>query len=75
MGISGHILGDRKLRQLNAHFPGYTFNRAYNRNGQGEARMFVNGECIHFWVNFHTWEIERVHPPRHWSSCPRVPVP
>lgn len=70
MGISGHILGERKLRKLNRE-TGMDFDRAYNRNGQGEARMIdERGDCLHFWVDFRTMEVELLEFPMHWTSCP-----
>jgi len=72
MGIGGHMLGARKLRQLNRMIPGYDFDRAYNRNGQGGARVIdEHGECLHYWVDFRTWEVELEERPIHWTSCPR----
>ena len=72
MGIGGHILGPRKLRELNRMIPGFDFDRAYNRNGVGGARMIdERGECIHFAVNYKTWETDMIEFPTHWASCPR----
>lgn len=71
MGIAGHILGPRKLRQLVA-WSGITFDRAYNRNGVGEGRAMVDGECVHYDIDFRRKSIYL--PPlmergSHWSSC------
>lgn len=70
MGISGHMLGEKKLARLNRE-TGNNFDRAYNRNGFGAARTFdERGECLHFAVNFKTLEVEMIEFPTHWSSCP-----
>lgn len=74
MGISGHILGDRKLRQTN-RMTGMAFDRAYNRNGHGVGRLIEDGECKHYFIDFRTWETELILEPTHWASCPRRTVP
>jgi hypothetical protein len=70
VGISGHILGDRKLRQVNRN-TGMHFDRAYNRNGIGVGRLQEDGQCVHYFIDFHTWEVEKILEPTHWTSCPR----
>lgn len=71
MGIGGHMLGKKGLRQLNRMIPGYDFDRAYNRNGVGGARMIdERGECLHFAIDFKGWEAKMIEFPTHWSSCP-----
>ena len=70
MGISGHILGPRKLRRLRA-WSGIDFDRAWNRNGYGEARLInEHGKCSHFRVDFQEHRIEEIDLPIHWLSCP-----
>lgn len=68
MGIGGHILGERKLRAL-VRWSGIDFDRAYNRNGVGSARLVEDGECKHYWINYRTREVTRDPEPTHWSSC------
>jgi hypothetical protein len=58
MGISGHILGPRKLRRLQRE-TGLPFDRAYNRNGVG--------------IDFRDYRVEPIDRPTHWSSCPTDP--
>lgn len=70
MGISGHILGERKLRRVNRE-TGMEFDRAFNRNGRGIGRLVEDGICYHYFIDFSTWETERILQPTHWSSCPR----
>lgn len=69
MGISGHILGERKLRALQ-RWSGIPFDRAYNRNGAGGARVVWHGICRHYWVDFREKRIELDPRPTHWHSCP-----
>ena len=69
MGISGHILGERKLRQLNREFPGYNFDRAFRYHGPTAARAMVDGECKHFTCNHVTGEVTLDADAGHWSSC------
>jgi hypothetical protein len=68
MGIGGHMLGERKLRRLNRE-TGMVFDRAYNRNGTGVARIKDETGCRHFFVSFQTWEFEEIPEPTHWWSC------
>lgn len=69
MGIGGHMLGPKKLRQLN-EWSGINFQRAYNRNGSGEGRVVNNGVCIaHYQINFKSKHVRLCVQPRHWSSC------
>jgi hypothetical protein len=71
MGIAGHILGDRKLRQLNREFPGYDFDRAYRYHGPTYARMIdERGDCVHFECDHVTGEVRMIEFPTHWTSCP-----
>ena len=68
MGIAGHMLGERKLRRLVA-WSGIPFDRAFNRNGEGVARLVVDGRCVHFFVDYRAQTVERITSPTHWSSC------
>ena len=70
MGIAGHILGERKLRALQ-RWSGIDFDRAYNRNGSGGARVIENGECRHYWVDFRAQTVEADPWAFHWYSCPQ----
>lgn len=69
MGISGHILGARNLRRLNAEL-GTDFDRAYRLHHQGGGRR-VNeqGQCEHYDFNLVTKEVTRDINPMHWTSC------
>lgn len=70
MGISGHILGDRKLRQLQ-RLTGLPFDRAYRYHDTGGARLIdEDGRCRHYIVNFRTGEALLQERTIHWSSCP-----
>ena len=70
MGISGHILGDRKLRQLQ-RLTGLPFDRAYRYHDTGGARLIdEDGRCRHYDVNFRTGETELEEDATHWTSCP-----
>jgi hypothetical protein len=73
MGLSGHILGDVKLRRL-TRITGVLFDRAYNRNGFGEGRVIEGEECVHYAINFDTFEVIRIEDARHWYSCTKRPV-
>jgi hypothetical protein len=72
MGISGHILGPRKLRRLQRE-TGLPFDRAYNRNGVGAARIVDDAGCHHYWIDFRDYRVEPIDRPTHWSSCPTDP--
>lgn len=79
MGISGHILGERKLRRL-IRETGLPFERAYNRNGVGQGRIIVGDRCRHYWIDFEGWATREIQEPQHWTSCPprgviRIPAP
>jgi len=69
MGIGGHILGARKLRQLQ-RLTGLPFDRAYRYHDSGGARLIDDdGKCQHYAVDFRTGEACRLEDPVHWSSC------
>ena len=68
MGISGHMLGEKKLRRLN-NWSGMEFDRAFNRNGGGAARTIEDGACVHYVVDFEAKKISRNPDSGHWSSC------
>lgn len=70
MGISGHMLGPRKLRRLERE-TGIPFERAYNRNGKGAARVLAeDGTCLGHWViDFRSMEVSQDPHPWHWFSC------
>lgn len=71
MGISGHILGERKLRKLRGQ-TGINFDRAYNRNGEGVGRVIENGVCVmHYSIDFSTYQAVEIADATHWFSCPR----
>lgn len=70
MGIGGHILGERKLRQLQRK-TGVPFDRAYRRNHYCEARLVNGSVCVHFTVDWQTGEVWEITQPIHWTSCPR----
>lgn len=69
MGISGHILGERKMRQLNREFPGYDFDRAFRYHGPTHARTRISGECQHFVCDHVTGEVTLLEDVNHWYSC------
>lgn len=69
MGIGGHILGPRKLRQLQ-RLTGLPLNRAYIRNGYGEGVVWNDdGTCIHYAIDPRTGAAETISEPGHWTSC------
>ena len=72
MGISGHMLGPRKLRRL-SELTGLPLDRAYIRNHDSEGRVIVDGRCVHYEINPETGEHHQIDPEvyGHWSSCPR----
>lgn len=69
MGISGHILGDRKLRALNREFPGYNFDRAFRYHGPTTARALVDGKCVHYTCNHVLGTVTVNEDASCWSSC------
>lgn len=69
MGIGGHILGEKKLRQLSER-SGLSLDRAYRRNHEVEGRVVRDGECRHYAIDWETGEAREL-TPDHWSSCPR----
>lgn len=72
MGISGHILGARKLSKLNRE-TGIQFDRAFNRNGLGAGRVVSEGECIaHYSIDFRNLVVELEAEPQHWWSCHHI---
>ena len=72
MGISGHILGERKMRRLN-RVTGMDFDRAYRYHGPTYARRInEHGQCEHFVVNEVTGEVvQNIDQTIHWTSCPK----
>lgn len=76
MGISGHMLGPRKLRRL-SRLSGLDLDRAYIRNRYAEGRVLSgSATCTHFRIDPRTGEstmlTEDDSPVSlHWSSCPR----
>lgn len=68
MGISGHILGPRKLRKL-VRETGMPFDRAYRRNNYGGGRVAYDGTCLHYEIDFTTMSVMPIINPTHWSSC------
>lgn len=71
MGISGHILGERKLRAVN-RATGMEFDRAFRYHEWGMGRVRKDGECQHYHIDFRTWEVELDTGAGHWSSCSQV---
>ena len=69
MGISGHILGDKKLRKV-ARSTGVPFTSAFIRNREAQGVVIVGDKCLHYWFDPKTWEATRVSNPTHWASCP-----
>jgi hypothetical protein len=71
MGIGGHMLGDKKLRQLR-QATGLNFDRAYRRGWECEGRVInPDGTCSHYRVDPLTEQYVEVDAPVHWASCPR----
>ena len=71
MGIGGHILGEKKLRQLSER-SGLDLDRAYRRNHEVEGRVVQDGQCRHYAINWETGEAREL-TPDHWSSCTQTP--
>ena len=75
MGISGHMLGPRKLRRL-SRLSGLDLDRAYIRNGYAEGRVLSDSAtCTHFRIDPRTGDSEMItdrgpYLSVHWSSCP-----
>lgn len=71
MGIGGHILGEKKLRQLRQR-TGLDLDRAFRRSSQCEGRVIEDGECIHYDIDWETGVHAPIGPPlTHWTSCPK----
>lgn len=73
MGIGGHILGPRKLRQLSER-TGLRLTRAYRRN-QECVGITVETTCRHWQIDHETGEYREIPDPVHWSSCPQRTEP
>lgn len=69
MGIGGHILGPRKLRQISRDV-GIDFDRAFNRNGYCVGRRLnEEGQCEHYEVDLVARTATLILDPMHWTSC------
>lgn len=68
MGIGGHMLGEKKLRQLRER-TGLSLDRAYRRGQECEGRVVLDGVCQHFSIRWETGEFVPV-DHGHWTSCP-----
>jgi hypothetical protein len=74
MGISGHILGEKKLRRLR-QATGLLLDRAYRRGQQCEGRVIeADGTCSHYRIDPLTEQYLRIERPLHWTSCPKAGV-
>lgn len=70
MGISGHMLGERRLRRLREQ-TGIPFDRAYIMDGRtGEGVVWSEGSCTHYAIDPKTKTAVVIIPRAHWSSCP-----
>jgi len=73
MGIGGHILGAKKLRQLNKWSP-IQFDKAYKRGNTGEGRtvswyLHDRYKCLHYSIDYTNKVVTFKEHPMHWSSC------
>jgi hypothetical protein len=68
MGIGGHILGDKKLRQLRAK-TGVPFDRAFRMHWGGEGVVWTADGCEHYGFDWKTGQTQPLTDPRHWTSC------
>ncbi len=73
MGISGHMLGPRKLRRLQRAC-GLPLFRAYIRNHycEGVVQQDEFSTCRHFEIDPVTGAYREIEYPIHWASCPTV---
>jgi hypothetical protein len=69
MGISGHILGDRKLRTLSER-AGLDLARAYRRGAYCEAVVRDGDTCHHYEIDYWTGEAVLLTGDVAWASCP-----
>lgn len=70
MGISGHMLGERKLRRLR-RLTGLDIDRAFHRGHDCVGRVITDGVCRHYSIDWDTGEYTLIILPMHWTSCPR----
>jgi hypothetical protein len=70
MGISGHMLGERKLRRLSER-TGLPLDRALHRGHACEGRTVTDGVCTHYDIDWDSGAHRLIEEPLHWSSCPR----
>lgn len=68
MGISGHMLGPKKLRKL-SKLTGLPLSRAYIRNKAAEGVVWTSNGCEHYWIDPKTGEWEFNDLPSHWYTC------
>ncbi len=70
MGISGHILGPRKLRSL-SRLTGLNLKRAYIRNGYSEGIVSNGRWHVHVVIDPYkgSWYVRTVPYSGHWASC------
>jgi hypothetical protein len=76
MGIGGHILGEKKLRQLRQR-TGLPLDRAYRRNHGCEGVVWhpgIGDGCTHYDIVWETGEYLIEAKPVHWATCPRSPA-
>lgn len=73
MGISGHMLGEKKLRRLRRITGLEHIDRAYTRGRYTEARLLAESSHLHIQVDMATGEWAVADDPIiHWSSCPQA---
>lgn len=68
MGISGHILGPKKLRKLSG-LTGLPLSRAYIRGNESEGVIWVEEGCQHYDIDWRTGDYTLITSPSHWGSC------
>jgi hypothetical protein len=68
MGIGGHMLGAKKLKQLSTRST-LPLNRACHRNGYCEGVVWTEESCIHYSIDFKTGEHVIIENPMHWYTC------
>jgi len=69
MGISGHMLGPKKLRALSAR-SGLLLARATRRGFDCEGVVRDGDTCHHYAIDYRTGRHQLIPDPWSWSSCP-----